>query len=460
MNDNYAFLFVIYSIVGLVVLVITIANYLRNRKLSGILIVRIMYLIIYSIVPISTLTAINNGTLAYKMRALDLTENGLNELLLMSVFSFIGYLSLEMGYKANIKFVIHRKSTIYSAAQNNFNRDYSSKRLNSAAIIMSIISIVALFMWSASFGGIAGVMQFGRTIRSGYTVENISNSMGFMKHFVPFGLFASIIFLALYRTEKRAIFFIEFLIMFIVSVIYSVANDGRAPFMMYLVSILILWWMTAKKRYTQRNKVWMIIIVIIAFLLITNMDNILSFLRTGTYGTQQTDSGIFTFLADEFSFTVRNAQSSQEALKDGETFRLLKDIVAAIFSLLPSRFTPEGVVKLQIINTQYWMGNFTYYGGKPTDLMAASLYELWYLGIIIWPFIYGLVVKKLDTYFEKSRDTIYGKILFVQLIYQFAKTVGYADLSLIALNVFYLVLCHLIVMICCPKLDESQSKAW
>ncbi len=458
MNDYYVLLIGLYSIIGLTVSAVTITNYLRERKLTGILIVRIMFLIVYSIVPISTLVAVNNGTLAYKMRALDLSENGINELLLMAVFSFIGYLSLEIGYRSNFKIVIRRKPMLYSNNQSYFDRVFSSRRLNSAAILMSIISIVALFLWSAGFGGISGVIEYGRVIRSGYTVDTISNSMGFMKHFVPFGLFSSIIFLALFRTEKRVIYFLEFLVMFVISIIYSVANDGRAPFMMYLVSVLILWIMTAKNQYTRKNKIWIVIIVIIAYLLITNMDNILFLLRTGTFGTQQTDSNVFTFLADEFSFTVRNAQSSQEALKDGETFRIFKDLVAALFSLLPSRFTPEGVVKLQTINTQYWMGDFTYYGGKPTDLMAASLYELWYLGIIVWPFLYGVVVKKLDKYIEILKDTVYGKILFVQLIYQFAKTVGYADLSLIALNVFYLVICHIIVMLFCPKLVISTSE--
>lgn len=206
----------------------------------------------------------------------------------------------------------------------------------------------------------------------------------------------------------------------------------------------------------KRNKVLIIVIVLMAFLLITNMDNILSLLRTGTYGTQQIDSSLFTFLADEFSFTVRNAQSSQEALKNGETFRIVKDIIGAFFSLIPSRFRPEGIERLEKVNTQYWMGSYTYYGGKPTDLMAASLYEFWYIGIIIWPFIYGVVVKKLDSFFEKSKDTLYGKILFVQLIYQFAKTIEHADLSLIAGNIFYIVLCHIIVMRFCPQIKELQ----
>lgn len=455
MND-YWLLIVLYSIVGLTVLVATFLNYLRERKLTGILIVRVMFFIIYSVVPISTLIAVNNGSLAYKMRALDLSSNGINELLLMSVFSLIGFISLEIGYRTNYKIVVRRKST-YGFSHSHFERDFSSRGLNSAAILMSVISIVALFMWSAPFGGISGVVQYGRVIRSGYTIDGISNSMGFMKHFVPFGLFASVIFLALYRTEKRAIYLIEFLVMFAVSVIYSVANDGRAPFVMYLVSLYILWRTTTKNKFVRKSKLWIIIAVVIAYLLISNMDNILSLLRTGNYGTEQTDSGFFLFFADEFSFTVRNAQSCQEALRSGETFRIFKDITAACFSLLPSRFTPEGVEKLQTINTKYWMGNQIYYGGKPTDLMAASLYELWYFGIIIWPFVYGVVVKKLDKYFENLRDAVYGKILFVQLIYQFAKTVGYADLSLIVLNVFYLMLCHIIVLMFCPKLGKSQS---
>ena len=458
MNDGFGLLIAMYSIVGIAISIVTVMTYIRERTITGMFIVRIMFLLIYAVVPISTLSVVNSGNsgiLAYKLRSLDLSEKGINDLFRMSIFSMVGYASLEIGYRIDLKAKkrsgISNKFRLFS-----LDRDFSGRGLHLAGIVMSVISIIALFMWSAPFGGIDGVIQYGKIIRSGYEVENISNSMGFMKHFVPFGLFASIVFLALYRTEKRVFYLLEFLAMFIVSIIYSVANDGRAPFMMYLASIFVLWWMTSKKRYIKGKKIWIVVFAVLAYRLIVNMDNILFMFRTGDYMAQQVDSDVFTFLADEFSFTVRNAQSSQEALRDGETFRILKDIVAAVFSLLPSRFTPSGVVRLETVNTKYWMGSYTYYGGKPTDLMAASLYELWYLGIVIWPFIYGVVVKKLDRYFLDSRETIYGKILFVQLIYQFAKTVGYADLSLIALNLFYIVICHIIVMIFCPKLDKSR----
>lgn len=457
MRNEFGFLIFSYIIIGIVVGIVTISTYLKQKKITGIVIVRIMYFIIYSIVPISTLLAASQGTLAYKLRSLDLSENGIIELQTMAVFSFFGYIALEMGYRTRFRLKLSPTNYRTNAGHIYISRDFTPRRLHSAAIVMSVISIISLLLWASTLGGVIGLLQNGRMVRSGYSVEGATNSLGFMKMFVPFGLFASIVFLGLYRTEKKGLYFFEFVIMFFVSVFYSVANDGRAPFMMYLVSILVLWRMTGKEEWKKRSRIGLIIVVIIAYVLIANMDNILELLRTGTYGSSETDSGVISFLADEFSFTVRNAQSSQEALKDGETFRIFKDIIGAIFSLVPSRFRPDWVVRLEKVNTQYWVGSYTYYGGKPTDIMAASLYELWYFGVIIWPFIYGVVVRKLDNYFAKSRETLYGKILFVQLIYQFAKTVAYADLWLIAWNIFYIVLCHIIVMVFCPKTVNSET---
>lgn len=450
-NNDYTLLIVSYVIIGIMVASVAITSYLKRRKVSGMDIVRVMYFIIYSVVPISTLLAVNKGELAYKLRSLDLSEYGIFELQLMAVFSFVGYIALELGNSTN--FVI-RKNHRNNITHDNLiiERTYSCKKLHSAAVVMTLISIIALLLWASTLGGLRALLNNGRLVRSGYTVEGTTNSLGFMKMFVPFGLFASVVFGGLYRTEKKGLYLIEFGMTFFISVFYSVANDGRAPFMMYLVSLLVLWRMTSKVELKRKNIFSLFVIVLVAYLLISNMDNILNLLRSGSYGTAETDSGVFSFLADEFSFTVRNAQSSQEALKDGETFRVFKDILGAAFSLVPSRFRPDWVVRLEKVNTQYWVGAYTYYGGKPTDLMAASLYELWYFGIVIWPFIYGVVVKKLDKYFNKQRDTLYGKILFVQLIYQFAKTVAYADLWLIAWNIFYIVLCHLIVLFFCPRI--------
>ena len=455
MSSDYKTLIVIYVLLGIIILPITVMDFIKNRRINGISIVRLMFLLIYSVVPIATFVAISNGQLAYKMGALDTSEIGIERLYLMAGFSIVGYISLEVGYRTYFRFRFGKPTDNRRNSDDELfeKMNLSAYNLSRAAWVMLLISIFSLLLWARGFGGVARVMEYGRIYRSGNTIEGVSNSFGFMKHFVPLSMFSSLVFLALLRSEKKAIFIFGLIPSLLVSIIYSVSNDGRAPFMMYLVSILVLWSMANPSNTKKKSdKVWMALVVIVGYFLISNMDNILSLLRTGVYGSAKTDSGVLSFFADEFCFTVRNAQCSQEALQDGETFRIGKDILSAIFSIVPSRFTPNWIQRLEIVNTQYWKAGMIYYGGKPTDIMSAGLYELWYFGIIIWPFLYGVVVKRTDIYIDRIKVSIYGKILFAQLIYQFAKTVAYADLALITLNIFYIVIGHLIVKFFCRRL--------
>ena len=46
----------------------------------------------------------------------------------------------------------------------------------------------------------------------------------------------------------------------------------------------------------------------------------------------------------------------------------------------------------------------------------------------------------------------------MQLIYQFAKTVAYCDLALITLNLFYIVLGHIIVRMVCTLSEKNSER--
>lgn len=440
MND-FVVLIILYSIASLVYITVFISNILKERKLNAIVIVRFMYLLIYGIVPIVTFSHIMSYGTDYYTRTLQITQESINQLYIFMPLTFIGYLFLEMGYKRRYTIKINRSIE-------RTEKKYSEKALWKAALSMTVISVVALFMWSYPFGGPIAMFEYGTLIRSGREIAGITNSFGFMKQFVPLAHFSSIISLALWKKEKRFYYGILFIIGLIISIIYLISNDGRAPFMMYLASLLILLYLM-RKNNANRIKIFpFIIIAVIGIVFLENVDNITSYFRSGVFKSTSETKGFFTFLYSEFSWVVRNGQTVQEAAAKGEsTLRIGRDLLSALFAILPSRFSPEWIKRLEFTNTRMWFNGMVGYGGKPTDIITTGMYELSFLGVLVLPYVYGAIVKGFDKRFENLEVSLYSKILFVQLVYQFAKTVAYADFALVTLNLFYIVVGHIIVCI-------------
>ena len=437
MVSDILMLIVLYYIIAIILICLFLIKINKNKRMSAILIVRMMYILIYAIVPIITFTNLYQCGQDYYTRTLDLAPEYLNQNFKVCLLALLGYFMLEMGYSIKKQIVIKR-----------FNIKFRDNQIWKASLLMTFISVVSFFIWSYPFGGPLAMIKYGTMIRSGYEIAGINNTFGFMKQFVPLIQFSSLISLGLFRKNRCYKYFLHFTFAFIVSIIYLISNDGRAPFLMYFVSVLILW-NIAKEHLKKQIKfriLPLIMISVIGILFVENIDFFTSLLREEKTIVKNIDiSGVFSPIYKEFSWTVRNPQAVYIAKKDGIGFRIIEDILSAIFSLLPSRFTPEGIQRLEKINTIYWFNGMKGYGGKPTDIIVTGLYQLGYVGALILPLVYGYFLKKIDYFFKKGTNSIYYKVLFVQLIYQFAKTIAYADFALVALNLFYIVVGHFIV---------------
>ena len=438
--DNLTNLLILYYIFLFFYIFYMIIVISKNKRFDMVMLVRIMYILIYGIVPIITINNIINNGIGRKTASLDLSENGIDHLLISSILSFIGFLALELGFNVKKEFKLKNK---------NDNENIHDDSLIRAAHVMLVISIFSLFVWTYPFGGPIQMFKYGSIIRSGKEISNIKNSFGFFKQFVPLAQFSSIIYLALLMKNKKKFLCLPFGISFVTSIVYLIANDGRAPFLMYIVSILVLY-TRLKNKKTNKSKIKLslsyIFIAIIGFLFISNIYSIISFI-TGIEAIETTTStsSLKNFLFEEFSWTVRNGQAIHLAIENGQIYRFFLEILSALFAWLPSMFRPSWLPRLEKINTIYWHNGLTIYGGKPPDLITTSIYVFGYLGIIILPFIFGYVVKVFNNYFAKEKNNIYSDIIFVQLIYQLIKVVAYADFAIISLNFFYLFIGHLIV---------------
>lgn len=447
--DNYYVLLILYFFASIIYLIVLASNAVKDRKLNAIIIVRFMYLLIYGLVPIITILHIMTYGVDYHTRTLNTSMKGFDQLIFYMPLTFIGYICLELGYRR--RYTISMRRT-----KERKEKNYNDKALWNAAVLMASISIMALFMWTYPFGGPIAMFEYGTQIRSGREIVGITNSFGFMKQFVPLAHFSSIISLALWKKERRMHYALLFIITLVISIIYLIANDGRAPFMMYLASLLILLYLMRENNERKIRVFPIIIIAFISIIFLENVDNITSYFRNGIFENSLERKGIFSFIYSEFSWVVRNGQAVQEAAEKGvSTMRIGNDLLSAIFAILPSAFSPEWIKRLEYTNTEMWFNGMIGYGGKPTDLITTGLYELSYFGVILIPYIYGVIIKGFDNRFENMERFLYSKVIFVQLIYQFAKTVAYADFALVSLNAFYLVLGHVIV--CCFSTKYSSK---
>ncbi len=436
---NYTLIFISYS-VFLTIYFIGLAYPLRKGlKISGMLVVRSMYMLIYSIVPLVTFYFVNTFGIDGKTAYLDLSDDGIWQLFLFGIWGVVGYISLETGYRINIRVGTNKK-------KNDSPKVYYMNALWYASIVMSIIGLIALFVWTYPFGGPIKMFEYGSVIRSGKEVVGVTNSYGFMKQFVPLAKFSTVICFGLILENNKLRYWINFVVAFCISLVYSIANDGRAPFLMFFVSLLLLRYLV-RNRQKNRKKLKtlpLLVICVLGYLFITNIYTITG-LITGESSSGST-SGVGSFIYDEFSWVVRNPQAVHDAHKEGNTFLIGKEILSGIVSWFPSRFRPEWLPRLEKINSQYWYNGEKVHGGKPPDIITTGIYTFSYLGIVLIPMAYGMIVKAIDRFFMNRTESVYYDILFVQLVYQFAKTVAYCDFALVALNIFYIVIGHMIVL--------------
>lgn len=440
MNERVV-LILLYLISSVVLSLYVVLSFSKTRKLTGIFLVRGMYCLIYAYVPCITHYYTYVYGLDSKTYSFDYSDAGIAVFYKMFFYSIIGFLALELGYHSRIIKIRESNSII--------NREIDNSAIRTAAVIMIIISAFSLLMWTREFGGPIKFLSYASAIRSGL----INNSNGFYKHFVPLSQFATICGIATLVRYRRVKDFLITVFAGIISGFYLIANDGRAPFAIYLVSILVLISILHSKNSTVHVRVKLVYIMLLfalGIVIITTFDN--TFHLTGGDEKQSIASFInpFKIIYPEFSWTVRNAQAVHEAMQSGEnTWRLGKELLSGIFGVLPSKFRPDSIVRLEKINTQYWVaGLHSYSGGKPPDMLTAGLYVLSYFGIFILPFTYGRIIRRLDKFFAEHNVGLYYKILFVQMLYQIMKTVAYCDFALVTQNLFYIVVGHIIIRVC------------
>lgn len=401
-----------------------------------------MYILIYSIIPcLVHFYVFEVGSAEWHYYTLDYDEKHIELFFLSFLFAIVGYLGLTIGYSKNVQ--------VYS---NNYYQEYSSKAWFITATICLLIGISCLYIWTKVFGGPLGILAYASSLRSGFDI-GINNPYTVYKRFVPLVQFANVVYFALWLKKRNPIYLFFAIIALVFSILYLLANDGRAPLVMHIVALLWAYLSLGRTnsiKFTRSNVVMIGVVAVIAMFCMHNADQIAS---DNWNKDREVEDGysfdILSSVREEFSFTVRNNQAIFSYWEENPTtFRFPLEVYSGILGVLPSSFRPQWLEKLETVNTRSWSSNRpqeAYTGGRPPDLIVTGIYTLNVFGIFLLPFLLGWLLKYLDIKRNCIMSTFDNSVYYSLVLYPVMRIVAYCDFDGLMLNFFYIFIGYIIL---------------
>ena len=388
-----------YEIVLLIlyfILLLVMSSYVIKSVKNGwdILSVFFMFFIIqYALIPI--LFILNKTVLFQHFPIGDLvvSYHGLDKFYSYSafvvtvVFLFFMFAGMWMIKESTVKPYVVEDRMIYL---------FGKKRsfLYLIAVFLTLLSVLSIFLYSNSFGGIARAIEVADNIRSGYGDEFwISKTWVFTKRFIPFSLIGVIILLTL---EKRNSFVIWILILLgVLSTLLAVFGLFRSKQAILSLILIYIFYLSLKKR---KNYLFhLMIFFLVAVILIPLIESIYA---SGEFKLPEISSFAQQVL-DMLSFFNFTAVSLEFALEKQYEFRYFMDFFLGLSgTYLPASWL-EGFgidAETVTINTFYFYGTMT--RTVPPGVVAAGFYNFGIVGVALTAFGTGMLLKKLDFYFK------------------------------------------------------------
>lgn len=434
-NEALYSLGILYFLMATIYTIIEIVYLINKKELTIITFIRAMFTIVYGYAQGAVFTSIKTTPFVY---LLDLSEYGIKKMYFLFFMSIIVYIFINIGY-----FYLGK----YTFKKNNIKIAYKEidKSLFIAAIIILMIGTLSLLLWTKVFGGPIAILPYANQLRSG--VSNIYNPWSFMMKFCMLSLFSTYIFIGLWSKNRLKKYIVFAVISTIPSILYLLANSSRMMLIMYFIFSFLI---HNQVNYIYHNKAINLtkyfFIAIIGLVLMRSAESImLLFQEKSKVINIDISFNVLDILKNEFFYPAISGQGSITAFQDNVVnYRFFQDIISGILSWLPSRFRPEYLPRLEDINTLYIMGT-TKLGYLPPDFLAVCMYDFGYLGFIILPSIFGILARKVHFKYVNSSKNILNIILYILGSFYFLKAIGYADLSNIMSNIFYIFIAYVII---------------
>jgi len=131
---------------------------------------------------------------------------------------------------------------------------------------------------------------------------------------------------------------------------------------------------------------------------------------------------------NEFGYVYESGQISiGSSLFQGGRLYVIDDIVRGIFSILPSRFTPAGFELVWRYNTFLCTGSWSA-GTIPCDIISESIYDLNVLGIIVLPWFWGQLARKVEISYQDRKGNAFNRAMYMGMVLLFFRAINYCGL--------------------------------
>lgn len=420
----------------------------KSEDLRIISAVRLMFALIYGLVPaIILLEYYGKGVESY---GIDYSGKGLFKLFILLIFGIIFYAMMDLGYRASISRLPH----LSLGLSRKLNKCENDSKMFVLIVVLTIISVISLFLWTQAYGGAQVMMTHASALRSGFT--SIDNGFAFFKRFANVSTISSYIAFsyALDKSKKPQIRFINLVCLCVsiyVKIMYSLIDDGRLGAGIFVIGFpaIILYKKLIDKKITIR-KIGIVgmALIIVAYLFMVFSNPVMNSIRTGEMNLTIDDFNITTSIREELGYTIESAQKAIELRYEGFEYTFFKNVSSGVFAYLPRGITPAyAKTTLTQINSINLYGSNVHYGSPP-DLISACIYDLGYLGVIVYALLLGIIVRKFDTFFKTYKtQSKWGLIVYLCLLFRISRVVANASFYNVALSVFYLVIAALILWV-------------
>jgi len=444
MNSVLELISVLYGIMGCVYLCIAVRGILHKNEMSIFDIIRLMYSFAFGFAP--CLVYYQEAQGARNLDFYDYSYSGLARIGLMLFFSILAFAVINLAYKS-----VHQKeSSVRMPRDLNEEERYDiSRRLFRSGVIALVIGWICLILWTRAYGSIENFIVNASLIRSGR--GKVYNSLAFFKQFVrilPISLYA---FVSAYCYEQpKRLKKIKYIIVFLISIVgnyyYFMASDSRVTIIYIGMAILMIYLRHRKKEKIGRYLFMTGVTIGILLFLTMFADTYTHYVRYGIWESNST--GIIDSLTKEFKFLCASDMKASKVWYEGNLhYKIGDDLVNAATSWIPERFIPFA------IPDTVWTYNTNLFGSVssgtlPSSLVSTSIYEFGMLGVVIFPFCFGIVAGYADKRLWKKSSVVYADVYYGLLVGIFVQMVSHNQISTFVMSMFPGFLFFIISYLC------------
>ena len=395
----------------------------------------IMYGVTYGIVLSLLLIFYDTGVYQTNGHFLvfDYSSEGVNASALWFFAAVVGYISFLFASKLRIRRETERPKIELEQSETSSKILY---QLQITSVLCLVLGVVCFVIWAEGWGGYLNLFINAAAIRNGSYAAR--NPVAFFAK--PAQIIATVSMVSVYLIKRKKnvlLNWIMFVLSFAVSLLYYLAKDGRMVMAMYLLIVLFM----ASSMFEKQTHIGKKFIRLgLAFLLfvfvVLKMDELTHSLRY-SFNIATEDTTALESVMDELSYIYVAGQTAiKHCISEGSPLLIGHDIGSALFAWVPSALTPKGFIDVWDYNTNLVGGGMAT-AQFPTDLISTTLYDLGFLGPLLIPAFWGMVISKFERIAEDKQSPFFT-VLYYSMSMTFIRVVNYSMFSAIVASVFHL----------------------